>query len=118
MAKCLLDNRSKFVVVHAASGFKHSLKDVLADSSLTAKLTETKALGEVRALDAFYQMLKADPHRAFYGRKHVEKASEADAIDVLLISDSLFRSQLLAERKKYVDIVDRVKENNGQVRIF
>ena len=50
--------------------------------------------------------------------KHVEKASEAEAIDILLISDSLFRSQEIVERKKYVNIVDRVKENNGQVRIF
>ena len=63
-------------------------------------------------------MLKIDPERAFYGYNHVEKASEADAIDVLLISDSLFRAQELAERKKYVNIVDRVRENNGQVKIF
>ena len=50
--------------------------------------------------------------------KHVEKASESEAIAILLISDSLFRSQEIAERKKYVNIVDRVRENNGEVRIF
>jgi protein pelota len=54
----------------------------------------------------------------FQSVKHVEKANEAEAIDTLLISDSLFRSKELSERKRYVNIVDYVKENGGQVRIF
>jgi protein pelota len=116
--KCLIDNKSKFLLVHSASGFKHSLKEIFDDQNLAPKLSDTKALSEVKSLDAFYQMLKLDPNRAFYGYKHVEKASESEAIDCLLISDSLFRSQEILERKKYVNIVDRVKENNGQVRIF
>lgn len=116
--KVLIDNKSKFLLVHSASGFKHSIKEIFEDSNLTSRLTDTKALGEVKSLEAFYQMLKIDPERAYYGYNHVEKASEADAIDVLLISDSLFRAQELAERKKYVKIVDRVRENNGQVKIF
>lgn len=97
--KVLIDNRSKFVLVHSASGFKHSLKEIFEDANLASRLTDTKALGEVKALEAFYQMLKSEPSRAFYGYKHVEKANEADAIDMLLISDSLFRSKELSERK-------------------
>jgi hypothetical protein len=50
--------------------------------------------------------------------KHIEKANEADAIDHLLIVDSLFRSHDLNERKRYVKIVDSVKNNNGQIKIF
>jgi protein pelota len=117
-SKLLVDNKSKFILVHSASGFKHSLKEIFEDTNLAGRLTDTKALGEVKVLDAFYQMMKNEPSRAFYGYKHVEKASDADAIDTLLISDSLFRSKELSERKKYVNIVDRVRENNGQVRIF
>ncbi len=117
-AKVLQDNKSKFILVHSASGFKHSLKEIFEDSNLAPRLTDTKALGEVKTLDSFYQMLKSEPSRAFYGYKHVEMASEADAIDVLLITDSLFRSKELSERKKYVNIVDRVRDNNGQVKIF
>lgn len=116
--KILLDNKQKFLLVHSASGFKHSLKEIFEEPNLANKLSDTKALGEIKALDSFYQMLKNEPSRAFYGYKHVEKANEADAIDVLLISDSLFRSKELSERKKYVSIVDKVKENNGQVKIF
>jgi protein pelota len=65
--KCLLDNKSKFLLVHSASGFKHSLKEIFEDQNLTSKLTDTKALGEVKALESFYQMLKSDPNRAYYG---------------------------------------------------
>lgn len=45
-------------------------------------------------------------------------AVEAFAVETLLITDSLFRSRDLNERKKFVAIVDSVKENMGQVRIF
>ncbi|RXN32773.1 pelota-like protein [Labeo rohita] len=49
---------------------------------------------------------------------HVERASEALAIDILLISDKLFRHQDVATRSRYVRLVDNVKENGGNVRIF
>lgn len=68
--KCLIDNRSKFLLVHSASGFKHSLKEIFDDPNLAPKLTDTKALGEVKALESFYQMLKLDPNRAYYGYMH------------------------------------------------
>ncbi len=32
--KMLLENKSKFVLCHASSGFKHSLREVLQDPSL------------------------------------------------------------------------------------
>lgn len=116
--KVLMDNKTKFVLVHSASGFKHSIKEIFDDQNLVARLADTKALGEVKLIEAFYQMLKSEPSRAYYGLKHVEKANEAEAIDTLLISDSLFRSKELSERKRYVKIVDQVKLNNGTVKIF
>lgn len=116
--KVLLDNKSKFVLVHASSGFKHSLKEVLQDPAVTARLADTKASLEIKALDDFYQMLQNDPNRAFYGVKQVEKAAEHQAVEVLLISDELFRSQDIKQRKRYVKIVDTVRETAGEVRMF
>jgi protein pelota len=116
--KIILDNKSKFILVHSASGYKHALKEILEDPSLSTRLTDTKAMNEVKTLESFNQMFKTEPDRAYYGYKHVLMACEADAIDVLLISDSLFRSKDLAERKRYVSIVDRVKDNRGEVKIF
>lgn len=56
-----------------------------------SKMSDTKAAGEVRALEHFYAILQTEPARAFYGHKHVTKAAEAQSIETLLISDNLFR---------------------------
>lgn len=89
--KILLENKSKFMLIHASSGFKHSLKEVLQDSSVVAKMSDTKAASEVKRLEAFYTMLQCEPARAFYGKKHVLAAVDAQAVETLLISDNLFR---------------------------
>jgi protein pelota len=89
--KVLLDNKSKFMLIHASSGFKHSLKEVLQDPAVLVKMSDTKAAGEVKRLEAFYTMLQCEPARAFYGKKHVQRAVEAQAVETLLISDNLFR---------------------------
>ena len=54
-------------------------------------MSDTKAAGEVKALESFYSMLQHEPAKAFYGKKHVTKAAEAQAVELLLISDNLFR---------------------------
>lgn len=116
--KVLLENRPKFVLVHSSSGHKQALREVLEDPGIATKLADTRAALEVKALSDFYAMLKADPSRAFYGAKHVELANENQAIEVLLVSDSLFRSSKLEERRRFVKLVDSVRDNAGQVRIF
>lgn len=116
--KVLLDNKSKFVMCHSSSGFKHSLREVLDDPAVSSKLADTKAASEVKALDDFYMMLQNDPSRAFYGIKPVEKAAEQQGVEVLLISDELFRSMDLKFRKRYVKLVDTVREAGGEVKIF
>lgn len=89
--KVLLENKGKFMLIHASSGFKHSLKEVLQDPSVMTKMSDTKAAGEVKRLEAFYTMLQCEPARAFYGKKHVQQAVDAQAVETLLISDNLFR---------------------------
>jgi len=91
--KTLLENKSRFIMVHASSGFKHVLKEVLQDPTLQSRLADTKATEEVRSLEEFYKTLTNEPLKAFYGDKHVLRAAEAQAVDVLLISDKLFLAQ-------------------------
>ena len=90
--KKILDNKSKFVLAHSSSGFKHSVRgkngikpkhtrslsssslmdlviaELLSDPNLTTRLSETKAAGEVKALETFYQMMHTEPTRAYYGQ--------------------------------------------------
>lgn len=116
--KTILENKGLFVLVHSSSGFKHSLKEVLADPGMANKLADTKAAGEVKCLEQFYTMLMNEPNKAFYGVKHVLKANEAQAIDTLLISDKLFRCNDVAKRKSFVELVDSVRESGGDVKMF
>ncbi|EDW63381.1 protein pelota [Drosophila novamexicana] len=116
--KVLLDNKSRFMLVHASSGFKHSLKEVLQDPAVVAKMSDTKAAGEVKALEQFYMMLQCEPAKAYYGKKHVLRAAEAQSIETLLISDNLFRCQDVNLRKEYVNLVESVRDAGGEVKIF
>jgi len=116
--KAILENKAKFVLCQASSGFKHSLKEVLADPSVASRLDQTKAFGEVKALDTFFEMLNSDPDRAYYGFAHVKRANEAKAIDTLLVTDELFRSSDMKTRRDYVALVEGVKENGGDVKVF
>lgn len=116
--KTILDNRNKFILCHSSSGFKHSLKEILADPLLQNRLADTKAAKEVKILQDFQRMLMTDSSRAFYGRRHVERAIEAQAVETLLISDRLFRYKDVTIRRKYIEIVDKVRELGGDVRIF
>ncbi|QQP49877.1 Protein pelota -like protein, partial [Caligus rogercresseyi] len=100
--KVLFENKSKFVL----------------DPALQHRLNDTKASEEVRSLEVFYKTLQNDSARAFYGVKHVFLANEAHAIETLLISDKLFRSTDVRDRKKYVRLVDEVREYGGEVRLF
>ncbi|XP_046839768.1 protein pelota homolog [Xenia sp. Carnegie-2017] len=116
--KVLLENKSKFLLVHSSSGHKHVIKEIISDAAVSNKISDTKASGEVKALDNFYQVLQTDQDRAYYGMKHVEKANDVLAIETLLVSDELFRATDIAVRKKYVNLVESVKENGGEVKIF
>ncbi|XP_044003835.1 protein pelota isoform X2 [Aphidius gifuensis] len=116
--KLLMENKSKFMLVHSSSGFKHSLKEILAESTVVSRISDTKAAGEVKALENFYAMLQTNPSRAFYGKKHCQVAAASQAIETLLVSDKLFRCQDISTRKEYVDLVENVREAGGDVKIF
>ncbi|CAG8481533.1 11475_t:CDS:2 [Scutellospora calospora] len=116
--RSLVENKSKFILIHCSSGHKHSLQEVLQDSAVQSQLTDTKFAREIVALDKFFKMLNDDPDRAFYGWDHVRKAEERGAIGTLLLSDELFRSADIPTRKKYINLVESVRSIGGKVLIF
>uniref|UniRef100_A0A0D9WAN7 Protein pelota homolog n=1 Tax=Leersia perrieri TaxID=77586 RepID=A0A0D9WAN7_9ORYZ len=114
----IIENKSRIVLAHAPSGYKHSLKEVLDSPSVMTLIKDTKAAQEVQALKDFYNMLTNDSARACYGPKHVEIANERLAIQTLLITDNLFRNSDIATRQNYVRLVQSVKKFGGTVHIF
>jgi len=119
--KAILSNKSNFVVVHSSSGHLHSLNEVLQSQAVLSKLKDTKYAKETRYMDDFMGMLRKDDGKVWYGPGEVEKAVEKGAVGpsgVLLINNSLFRSQEIRVRKRWVTLVDKVKEGGGEVRIL
>ncbi|XP_004495545.1 protein PELOTA 1 isoform X1 [Cicer arietinum] len=114
----IIENKSRIILVHASSGYKHSLKEVLDAPNVMSVIKDTKAAQEVRILKEFYDMLSNDSARACYGAKHVEVANERLAVQTLLISDALFRNADIATRKKFVNLVNSVKDSGGSVHVF
>ncbi|KAI9159055.1 Protein pelota [Paramyrothecium foliicola] len=109
-------------VIHSNTGHIHSLNEVLKSPEVLAKMKDMKFAREAQYIDAFFDLLKLDDGRAWYGSKAVEKAVADGAVGpgggVLLINNSLFRSEDLAIRKKYVALVDKVKADGGEARIL
>ncbi|KAJ4839345.1 CDP-diacylglycerol--glycerol-3-phosphate 3-phosphatidyltransferase [Turnera subulata] len=116
--RSIIENKSRIVLVHTNSGYKHSLKEVLDAPNIMNMVKDTKAAQEVRALEDFHDMLSKDSDRACYGPKHVEVAHERMAVQTLLITDELFRNADVAERRKYVNLVESVKKSGGTAHIF
>lgn len=114
----VIPHKSKFMLVHSSSGFKHALKEVLSDCAVGQRLSDTKAQAEVKALNTFLELMSTDPQRAVYGYKHVLHARGQQSIDTLLVSDSLFRSKDIGQRRKYVNLVESVKHQGATVLIF
>lgn len=114
---------AKIILAHSSSGHMYSLAEVLASRAIRVQLADTKFARETALMDDFFQLLRKDDGRAWYGPREIEKAVEKGAVGrgggVLLISNALFRSQNVAERRRWVAIVDRVsKVEGGEVRIF
>ncbi|KIV82554.1 mRNA surveillance protein pelota [Exophiala sideris] len=118
-----LVKRKAFLVIHSSSGHLHSLNEVLKSSEVLARLKDTKYARETRLMDDFFTMLRKDDGRAWYGPKEVETAVDKGAVGrgggVLLINNALFRSQDIGTRRRWVRLVDRVREiEGGEVRVL
>ncbi|EOO02882.1 putative translation factor protein [Phaeoacremonium minimum UCRPA7] len=110
------------VVTHSSSGHLHSLNEVLKNPEVLALMKDKKSASETKYMDEFFDRLRKDDGRAWYGVQPVEKAVLEGAVGrgggVLLVNNNLFRSLDIATRKRYVALVDKVKENGGEARIL
>lgn len=111
------------VVVHSASGYLNSLSEVLQSPAVKTLLADTKYARETRLMDDFMDQLRKETNKATYGPREVESAVNQGAVGrgggVLIMSNRLFRSQDIAERKRWVTLVDRVRDvEGGEVRVL
>lgn len=114
----IIKNKSKFIKVHSSGGFKRCIAELLADDSVKSLLGDVRAADEVVALQRFYATLAADQDRACYGYAEVLQADANLAVEELLVTDRLFKSADVSERRRYVRLVESVREHGGRVFVF
>ncbi|KAH9670895.1 protein PELOTA 1 [Citrus sinensis] len=140
----IIENKSRIILVHTSSGYKHSLREVLDAPNVMNMIKDTKAAQETLPDNWLHALSPRhwDPTRACYGPKHVEVAHERMAVQTLLITDDLFRwykrsevqiliiwtgkefglhhawNSDIATRQKYVNLVTSVKDSGGTAHIF
>lgn len=114
----VLKNRGKFVKAHTSCGYKKAIDEMFGTPEILSQLGDVKAADEVRALQHFYDIFSTDSDRAVYGIKDVLTADSHQAIDFLLITDKLYRSDDYALRGQYVQLIDSVKSSGGRVFKF
>jgi protein pelota len=122
MDKRLKQMAKDATVIHSSTGYVHSLNEILQSPEVKATLRDKKFAKETQAMDDFYEKLKRDDGRAWYGVKPVERAINEGAVGrgggVLLVNNAFFRSLEIATRKKYVALVDKVKADGGDTRLL
>lgn len=111
------------IIAHSSSAHIHSLNEILSSPAITNKLSDTKFARETALMDKFNTLMRLDDGRAWYGPREVERAVDKGAVGrgggVLLINNALFRAQNVAERRRWVTLVDRVRETEGgEVRVL
>ena len=121
--KALLAQKANIVVVHASSGHLYALNEILQSPEVLAKLKDTKYARETKLMNDFMTMLRTDEGQAWYGPREVEQAVERGAVGrgggVLLISNALFRARDVAVRRRWVGLVDKVRDvEGGEVRVL
>ena len=118
-----LVKRKAFLTVHSSTGRIHSLNDALKGPEVRAQLKDTRYARETYLMTTFLDLMRKEGGKAWYGPKEVELVVDAGAVGrgggVLLISNSLFRSQDVATRRRWVRLVEQVrKDHGGEVRIL
>jgi protein pelota len=113
----------KITITHSSSANLQALAEVMKSPAVTSQLRDTKFARESQLLDEFYASLRRDDGKAWYGPKEILQCVEKGAVGrgggVLLISNNLFRNQNVDERKKWVALVDRVRDvEGGEVRVL
>ena len=110
-------------VTHATNANLASLHEIMKSPAILNKLRDSRFARETKLMDTLMESIRREDGKAHYGPKVVQSVVDKGAVGrgggVLLISDRLFRAQNIAERKRWVALVDKVREEEGgEVRVL
>ena len=82
---------NKFIYTHCSNGYKQALQEILAKPEILSQIKNTKAADDINTMEKFNEILWKDMDRIIFGIKAVEKATEQNAIETLIVSDDYLR---------------------------
>lgn len=116
--KQMLNLKNKFIIIKTSSVYKDSLNEILNDETMKKKILNMKVVSHVSVLNRFYKYFDKNEEKICYGPSEIEYAASINSIESLLITEKVFRNSDVTTRKKYVKLVQNVKNSGGKVFIF
>ncbi|CCF60011.1 hypothetical protein KAFR_0I02320 [Kazachstania africana CBS 2517] len=114
----ILNNLNIFVVAHCSNGYLQGIDEVLRNPKYTEVIGDTKLIKDVKLFGEFMEHLNLDDSFAWYGEFEIFKAVEQDAVETLLMTDTMMKSNDIHKRERYMDLIETVENNGGKVVIF
>ncbi|KAF7455729.1 protein PELOTA 1 [Cryptosporidium felis] len=107
-----------FLTAKASSVFQSSIDEILLSEELLERLENTKAFQQTRLIQHFQFLLATKPDYVCYGFKSTENALDNNAVETLLVSESLVRSDSLKIRARLAEITETNSKLGGKTCIF
>lgn len=107
-----------FIFAKASSVFQSSIDEILLCDDFQEKLKDTKAFQQVKLIKHFQYLLATNPDLVCYGLKNTELALEHSAIETLMVSETLVRSNSLKIRSKLANITETNNNLGGKTCVF
>ncbi|OII73613.1 RNA binding domain-containing protein [Cryptosporidium ubiquitum] len=114
----LKNKRHVFIIASTSSVFQSSIDEILLNKDFQEKLKDTKAFQQVKLIQHFQYLLATNPDLVCYGLKNTENALESNAIETLMVSDTLIRSDSLKIRSKLANITAMNNNLGGKTCVF
>ncbi|CAI4299363.1 CFF_collapsed_G0005600.mRNA.1.CDS.1 [Saccharomyces cerevisiae] len=114
--KPVLKNQEKLVIAHCSSSTKYiqGINEVVRNPEYSKIVQNTKNLKETHIMDEFLEHLNKDDNKAWYGAEETERAAKLDAIETLLITDSVLKRNDVKKREKYLDLIENSRTKQWQ----
>jgi protein pelota len=108
--------KPKILLTKVNSGGRAGINEVLKSGFIERSIADSRASEEAKLVEKFMEGIAKDT--ATYGIKHVKKANELGAIEILLVSDSLLSEMKERGRFEELDSLMRsVEKKKGRVHI-